>query len=74
MASLNPNTSVLGTVFARHLLRRASFVYSKTIIDQFSALTPSQALDLLLVNEPPILPLLQYNWCSFQRQFVALYQ
>ena len=57
MASLNPNTSVLGTVFARHLLRRASFVYSKTIIDQFSALTPSQALDLLLVNEPPILPL-----------------
>ena len=57
MDSLNPNTSVLGTVFARHLLRRASFVYSKTIIDQFSVLTPSQALDLLLVNEAPILPL-----------------
>jgi uncharacterized protein (DUF1800 family) len=51
MASLNPNTNVLGTVFAKHLLRRASFVYSKTIIDQFSTLTPSQALDLLFVNE-----------------------
>ena len=57
MASLNPKLTVLGTVFAKHLLRRASFVYSKTIIDQFSALTPSQALDLLLVNEAPILPL-----------------
>ena len=51
MASLNPNTSVLGTVFARHLLRRASFVYSKTIIDQFSGLTPTKALDLLFVDQ-----------------------
>ena len=51
MASLNPNTNVLGTVFAKHLLRRASFVYSTTIIDQFSGLTPSQALDLLFVDE-----------------------
>lgn len=57
MASLNPNTSVLGAVFAKHLLRRASFVYSKTIIDQFSVLTPSQALDLLLANTPLTLPL-----------------
>lgn len=57
MASLNPNTNVLGAVFAKHLLRRASFVYSKTIIDQFSALTPSQALDLLLANTPLTLPL-----------------
>jgi uncharacterized protein (DUF1800 family) len=57
MASLNPNTSVLGTVFARHLLRRASFVYSKTVIDQFSVLTPSQALDLLLVDSPLTLSL-----------------
>jgi uncharacterized protein (DUF1800 family) len=52
MASLNPNTNVLGTVFAKHLLRRASFVYTKTIIDQFSVLTPSQAVDLLLVDSP----------------------
>lgn len=57
MASLNPNTNVLGAVFAKHLLRRASFVYSKTVIDQFSALTPSQALDLLLANSPLTLPL-----------------
>lgn len=57
MASLNPNTNVLGAVFAKHLLRRASFVYSKTIIDQFSVLTPSQALDSLLANTPLTLPL-----------------
>jgi uncharacterized protein (DUF1800 family) len=57
MASLNQNTSVLGAVFAKHLLRRASFVYSKTIIDQFSLLTPAQALDLLLANTPLTLPL-----------------
>ncbi|WP_338408354.1 DUF1800 family protein [uncultured Flavobacterium sp.] len=57
MASLNPNTNVLGNVFAKHLLRRASFVYSKTTIDQFSGLTPSQALDLLLFNSPLTLPL-----------------
>ncbi len=56
MASLNPNTNVLGIVFAKHLLRRASFVYSKTVIDQFSLLTPSQALDLLLANTPLTLP------------------
>ena len=57
MASLTPNNNALGSVFARHLLRRASFVYSKTVIDQFSVLTPSQALDLLLVNEASILSL-----------------
>ena len=50
MASLNPKTTALGTVFAKHLLRRSSFVYSKTIIDQFSILTPAQALDLLFVD------------------------
>ena len=52
MASLNPNTTVLGIPFARHLLRRASFKYTKVAIDQFSLLTPSQALDLLFQNEP----------------------
>ena len=57
MASLTPNKNALGTVFARHLLRRTSFVYSKTIIDQFSVLTPSQAIDLLLVNDTLTLPL-----------------
>lgn len=57
MASLNPKTSALGTVFARHLLRRSSFVYTKDVINQFATLTPRQALDLLFVNDTPILPL-----------------
>ncbi|MEO0060250.1 MAG: hypothetical protein RLZZ312_1897 [Bacteroidota bacterium] len=48
MASLNQNTAVLGTAYAKHLLRRATFCYSKATIDQFATLTPSQALDLLL--------------------------
>jgi uncharacterized protein (DUF1800 family) len=52
MASLNPNTTVLGVAFAKHLLRRASFKYTKVGIDQFSVLTPAQALDVLLQNEP----------------------
>ena len=50
MASLLPNTSVLGNINAKHLLRRSTFKYTKTLIDQFSTLTPQQALDLLLVN------------------------
>jgi uncharacterized protein (DUF1800 family) len=52
MASLNKNNAVLGSIHARHLIRRATFVYSKALIDKFSKLTPSQALDLLLVNQP----------------------
>jgi uncharacterized protein (DUF1800 family) len=55
MASLNPNTTVLGMKNAKHLLRRATFVYTKTLIDQYSKLTPTQALDLLLVDNPLIL-------------------
>ncbi|MDN3676467.1 DUF1800 family protein [Flavobacterium paronense] len=50
MASLLPNTSVLGNGNAKHLLRRATFKYTKTLINQFSTLTPQQALDLLLVD------------------------
>jgi uncharacterized protein (DUF1800 family) len=52
MASLNPNTAVLGTKNARHLLRRATFKYTKTLIDQYASLTPQQALDLLVTNSP----------------------
>ena len=40
MTSLNPSTSVLGTRKAKHLLRRASFNYNKTKIDEFALLTP----------------------------------
>ncbi len=57
MASLNPNTNVLGQIFARHLLRRSSFVYTKVVVNQFAALTASQALDLLFANDTPILSL-----------------
>lgn len=57
MASLNPNTAVLGVKNAKHLLRRATFVYTKTLIDQYSKLTPTQALDLLLADSPLTLPL-----------------
>ncbi len=52
MASINPNTTVLGVKNARHLLRRATFKYTKTLIDQFALLTPQQALDLLVLNNP----------------------
>jgi uncharacterized protein (DUF1800 family) len=52
MASLNQNTNVLGVKNARHLLRRASFVYTKSLVDQYSVLTPNQALNLLLTTSP----------------------
>lgn len=52
MASLNQNTNVLGVKNARHLLRRASFVYTKSLVDQYSLLTPNQALNLLLTSNP----------------------
>ncbi len=52
MASLLPHTLPLGTVFARHLLRRATFSYTKTFVDQFATLTASQALNLLLQDLP----------------------
>ena len=52
MASLDQNILVLGQKNAKHLLRRASFVYTKTLIDQYAVLTPNQALDLLLTTNP----------------------
>jgi uncharacterized protein (DUF1800 family) len=57
MASLNPNTNVLGIAFAKHLLKRATFSYTKPLVDQFAALTPQQALDLLLQDSPLVLPI-----------------
>lgn len=57
MASLNPNITVLGIKNARHLLRRTSFVYTKSLIDQLAALTPAQALDVLLADAPLALSL-----------------
>jgi uncharacterized protein (DUF1800 family) len=52
MASLNQNTNVLGVRNARHLLRRASYVYTKSLVDQYALLTPNQALSLLLTASP----------------------
>lgn len=52
MASLNPNTTVLGVKNAKHLLRRATFVYTKALIDQYAKLNSNQALDLLLIDNP----------------------
>ncbi|MBC7606682.1 MAG: DUF1800 family protein [Burkholderiales bacterium] len=57
MASLSANTAVLGLKNARHLLRRSSFVYTKSLIDQLATLTPSAALDLLLVDTTSTLSL-----------------
>ena len=57
MASLNQNTAILGNKNAKHLLRRATFKYNKNLINQFSALTPQQALDLLTANNPLTLDL-----------------
>lgn len=53
MASINPNTAVLGIKFARHLLRRSTYVYTKALIDQYALLTPTQAVDLLFTEITP---------------------
>ncbi len=44
MASLNPRTGVLGKRLAAHLLRRATFNFSKSRIDDFSLKTAQQAV------------------------------
>ena len=57
MASLDQHTGVLGQRNARHLLRRASFVYSRSLIDQYALLTPNQALNLLFSTSTPLVNL-----------------
>lgn len=52
MASLQPFSGVLGRRRAAHLLRRTSFRYTRERVDQFSAQTPSKALDELLQLYP----------------------
>lgn len=47
MASLQPSESKLGLRKAKHLLRRATFNYSKSQIELFADKTPEEALDLL---------------------------
>lgn len=47
MASLNQKTDVLGFANAAHLLRRTTFNPNKTLINQFSVLTASQAVNII---------------------------
>ncbi|MFA9289800.1 MAG: DUF1800 family protein [Solirubrobacteraceae bacterium] len=49
MASLEKHILPLGEKHAKHLLRRASFKYTKVLIDQLKVLTPTQALDFLTI-------------------------
>ena len=53
MASIAPFTQKLGLRLAAHLLRRASYAYSKATLDSFAELTPSQALDVLFITKEP---------------------
>jgi len=67
MASLDEITGALGRKRAAHLLRRATFGPSIPEIEQFSLLTASQALTLLLDDSaadplPPIDPLTGITW------------
>ena len=75
MASLSPLSGVLGRRRAAHLLRRTSYRFTKTKVDELTALTAAQALPLLLqlypiqVEQPhyddPTTPDLNENltWC-----------
>lgn len=67
MASLNEITGVLGRARAAHLLRRATFGPTISEINQFSGLTATEALNLLLDDSaenplPPIDPLTSLTW------------
>ncbi len=55
MASINPYTTVLGFRNAKHLLRRATFNYSKNQLDKFSNMTATQAVDSLLISTENVL-------------------
>lgn len=54
--SLLPYTENLGLRKAKHLLRRATFNYTKSNIDAISSMPPSEALSFLTSNEDYLLP------------------
>ncbi|MGH1338057.1 MAG: DUF1800 domain-containing protein [Aureispira sp.] len=56
MASINPLNQILGHRLAKHLLRRATFRYSKQDIDDFATKTVSAAVDQLFLSIPDTLP------------------
>jgi len=52
MASLNPLQGALGRRRAAHLLRRASFRYTRARVDELANLSAEAAVDLLLQVAP----------------------
>lgn len=52
MPSLNPYSPVLGLRNAKHLLRRASFRYTKEDLESFADLTATEAVNMLLEVSP----------------------
>ena len=53
MASLNPKTEVLGYYKAAHLLRRACYKVTKSMINSYATKTPEQALNDLFTFTAP---------------------
>lgn len=56
MASLNPLTSSLDLRKAKHLLRRATFNFSKEQLEVFTGMTAAQAIDSITTESAYILP------------------
>jgi uncharacterized protein (DUF1800 family) len=52
MASLNTFQGTLGHRRAAHLLRRASFRYTKNKVDQLAAMTADEAVNVLVASQP----------------------
>lgn len=55
MASLNPISGVLGKRRAAHFLRRTSFRYTRSRVDELSTLTAEAAFDNVFVQAPLLL-------------------
>lgn len=66
MPNLSAFTGVLGQKRAAHLLRRATFAPTKTLINEYAAKTPAQALAQLLqvvpIGSKPIEPVTETSW------------
>ncbi len=55
MASITPLNTILGLRRAKHLLRRATFSYSKEQLDVLSGLTAVQAVESLMISSENVL-------------------
>ncbi len=69
MASLLPKTGMLGTRLAKHLLRRTSYLVSRTRIEEFANMDVSVAVDALMVVPAPTLlepidPVTNQHWIN----------